>query len=93
MSTGKDGGGGTAKTTPVALDLGQRRGKSRRSGERSRRLGDSSPAAPCSSPLLTPRLYPAQTAAEGWDAGRVSRNGRGRHCKTFERTTIKRYKD
>lgn len=38
------GGGeraGTAKTSPVALDLGQKRGKSRRSGECYRRLEDS----------------------------------------------------
>lgn len=46
------GGGeraGTAKTSPVALDLGQKRGKSRRSGECYRRLEDSSLAAPCTS--------------------------------------------
>lgn len=46
------GGGeraGTAKTSPVALDLGQKRRKSRRSGECYRRLEHSSLAAPCTS--------------------------------------------
>lgn len=51
----------TAKTTSVALDLGQRQGKSRQSGECYRRLGDSSAGAACTSPLLAPCLSPAHT--------------------------------